>query len=235
MNRASRIKASDSAKIRKIILEYDESGLQQDAKKGNAFASANVFHHMRGDKKYVGVQLINGRKLNKIIYDEYRCALGLTSSDQKKVKAAKDELSTDKYTNEQKEEINEIANSIREEINNCVLISSEFHNWLTHRINYQSETLTFRNISYNLHDREDYYILYDKFTKDKACINKVTKCKFDETGLINALQSISRLKGCINDRLNINSKNIVQKLHVLFDEIDQNIKENNIYTTPSNK
>lgn len=226
--------ASVSTNIRKIILEFDESNLLADAAQGKASASANVFHHMRGEKKYIGVESINGKQISGIMFDEYRCALCITSKDKQKVASAKAELASGKYSKEQIDEINEMAKSIRTEIENCVLISSEFHNWLTHRVDYNTETLTFRR-TYPLKTREDYYKLYHKFITDKTCIKKVTKCRFDESSLIDAISSVCRLKGCVNDHLNIHSKELIQKLSRIFDEINQGIKDDNILNMPSNE
>ena len=204
--------ASESSKIRNIILDFDESNLKSDAEESRALASANVFHHMRGEKKYVGVNSIDGKKISGHVYDEYRCALGLTSSDGKRVKEAEKLLSSGIFTSTEIQEIHQMEQKIRSEIENCVLISSEFHNWLTTHMDASSESLTFRGRTYPLHTREDYYKLFHRFAGDKTCINKVTKCSFNDTCLIEAIQSICRLKGCINDHLNINSDDLIKKI-----------------------
>jgi len=221
--------ASNSAKVRDIVLKFDESHLEEDAEKWKARASANVIHHMRGEKKYIGVDTITGIKL-----DEIRCALGLTSSNKQTITEAKKELQSGKYDNTQIKEIEEISKSIRQEISNCVLISSEFHNWLSGRIDYTEKTLTYRR-TYDLKTREDYYKLYHKFLADKTCIKKVTKCSFSDNSLIDAISSICRLKGCINDDLNINSDELINELNQLFDKISKAIKDNNILKMPSNE
>lgn len=124
-----------------------------------------------------------------------------------------------------------MASTIRDEISSCVLISKEFHDWLSPRLKKSKlpNSLTFRGVIYPLEIREDYYRLYRKFTKDKTCLKKMTKCHFDENSLIGAIHSIAKLKGFINDNLNVQSGDIVKDLRQLYDKIYNGIQDDNIY------
>ena len=222
--------ANDSVKVRRTISKFDPS-MQNDAKQANVLSSSNVIHHMYGPKRYLGVQTINGKKIDQTMLNEISCAMKLTSSAPETKQQATEELSRKKYTQQQIKQIYEIAKTIRDEVEACVLIPAQFHNWITPRMDNNALSLTFRGVCYPLQNRNDYYILYHKFLKDKTCAKKITKYSLIDTSLINALSSLHRLKGIINDDLNSNPSNkIMNQIKTLFDDLYLEIKQSNIYT-----
>lgn len=197
--------------VRNLIFTYAPQ-IFDEARDAGVILSKAVFHHMFGLKKYIANDNITEADVKYI-----ECVLKLNSANSSYRKEA--EKMEQQENLMEKKGYPEIKSNFMAQLESCVLIPRDFHNWITRNLG-NSTSIKIRNFNYDLKNRGQYYILWRKLSSDRQKLKKITKqCKVSKgDSAIDIISSLNKLSSFIDANLNT-SEQIKKPLQAIYYKI----------------